>query len=51
MSLRNTVLKLFCRYCLWCPYHWFLHRRFLRIPSSTTNLILYIYYDNNCFGI
>jgi hypothetical protein len=21
MSLRNTVLQLFCRYCLWCPYH------------------------------
>jgi hypothetical protein len=21
MSLRNTMLQLFCRYCLWCPYH------------------------------
>jgi hypothetical protein len=19
--LRNTMLQLFCRYCLWCPYH------------------------------
>jgi hypothetical protein len=21
MSLSNTMLQLFCRYCLWCPYH------------------------------
>jgi hypothetical protein len=21
MSLRNAMLQLFCRYCLWCPYH------------------------------
>jgi hypothetical protein len=21
MSLRNTMLQPFCRYCLWCPYH------------------------------
>jgi hypothetical protein len=21
MSLRNTMLQLFCRCCLWCPYH------------------------------
>jgi hypothetical protein len=21
MSLRNTMLQLFCRYCVWCPYH------------------------------
>jgi hypothetical protein len=24
MSLRKTMLQLFCRYCLWCPYHEFL---------------------------
>jgi hypothetical protein len=21
MSLSSTMLQLFCRYCLWCPYH------------------------------
>jgi hypothetical protein len=21
MSLSNTMLQLFCHYCLWCPYH------------------------------
>jgi hypothetical protein len=21
MSLRNTMLQVFCRYCLWRPYH------------------------------
>jgi hypothetical protein len=21
LSLRNTMLQLFCRYCVWCPHH------------------------------
>jgi len=28
MSLRNTLLQLFCRCCLWCLYLWFLHKLF-----------------------